>query len=576
MTQTHTNTRKKPRAPARARPAITSPTPNTETQGASFTVDPAVLAPQHDLVDQRPAKNGSISFVSPQGALLNGDQGDSDLLNNPVAEGQTIDPAMTNSRTSGRPPRRKRLESADTHPMDALANRQTITETHTAASSSGRPIGKRQVATDPHLMGALASDQTTNETIPVSVASGRTKSSRDHNVCDAHMTAASASDQTQAGEIPTRNPSGRIKNGKGHTRNVTHSFLAPATDEGVADSRYSDPLVKQIRALWRTRVDWHKEEKSLTLRAKGVCRRFCGVQGKDDKPGLARAAAMFDRIESEALNPGDEAAAIVLGPLLAARAIVAPPRKQADKDLEKLAKQFPVYAWIETVPGVGALLLAEIIGEAGAVGEYRTVAGLWKRMGQAVIDGERQRRKKGEEEALKHGFCPERGAIMFNVGSSLIGCMGLGPRPRVGEPVSQRHNEWSYYQRLFVEQLRKEVEKDPAHARPAKVQAKTGDLVESFSKHAANKARRYVAKRFLRHLWQEWRRAIALMTSKTLSPDATLSASAEPRANTSAKPKRLPPSATLSGHPPEPQAIGSSSPNRKTPAAPLESNSESA
>ena len=52
--------------------------------------------------------------------------------------------------------------------------------------------------------------------------------------------------------------------------------------------------------------------------------------------------------------------------------------------------------------------------------------------------------------------------------------------------------------------MRYEAERDPDQARPASV--KEGVKYESFSKHASNRARRYVEKQFLKYLFQEWKR----------------------------------------------------------------------
>lgn len=294
-----------------------------------------------------------------------------------------------------------------------------------------------------------------------------------------------------------------------------HTPSPSDSEEKAPDPRYTDSTVRLIRASWRTRQDWHKEEKSATIRATAICRRRVGVRGKDDKEGIKKAQALLKRIETfledieakrtpEPLNEMELATADILQPLLHARNIMRAPRQAIEKDLEKIATKLPVAPWIKSVKGVGMLSLAEIVGEAGAVGEYRTVAGLWSRMGLAVIDGERQRRKKGEEGKV-HAFSPERGAVMFNIGGGLIGGMGHGPRPLINEDISTRE-DLSEYQKLFIDRCRYECEKNPEHKRPDATRKE--QVFESYSKHAANRARRYVCKRFMLHLWQHWRKII--------------------------------------------------------------------
>ena len=116
-------------------------------------------------------------------------------------------------------------------------------------------------------------------------------------------------------------------------------------------------------------------------------------------------------------------------------------------------------------------------------------------MGTAVIDGERQRRVKAD--ALKHGYSPSRRSVLWNIANGLVGGMGNGPRPRVGEDIEAR-SDLGVLRKRFIREMRKWAERDPeAHSRePVE---KDGVLYESFSAHAANHARRVASKEFLKH-----------------------------------------------------------------------------
>jgi hypothetical protein len=116
----------------------------------------------------------------------------------------------------------------------------------------------------------------------------------------------------------------------------------------------------------------------------------------------------------------------------------------------------------------------------------------------AVIDGERQRRKSDKYEALKHGYGGKRRAIMWNVSGTLIGGMGKGVRPKFGEDVEAR-GDLSHYQKMFIHRLRYEAEKDPEMYKGI-----TSENKESYTLHAASRAKRYVAKQFLRDLRWAW------------------------------------------------------------------------
>ena len=107
--------------------------------------------------------------------------------------------------------------------------------------------------------------------------------------------------------------------------------------------------------------------------------------------------------------------------------------------LEQSARDLPVYAWAKAINGFGDRGLAIIVAEAAGtdpagpdgefgqrrtIAEYRTVSGLWKRMGLAVIDGERQKRTTGKrgspEERQKYAYVAERRAECWVLGDSLL------------------------------------------------------------------------------------------------------------------------------------------------------------
>lgn len=62
-------------------------------------------------------------------------------------------------------------------------------------------------------------------------------------------------------------------------------------------------------------------------------------------------------------------------------------REDSERAMEKLAMLLPVYQWIESIRGAGALGLATIVAEAGDLNNYANPAKLWKRLGFAPFDG---------------------------------------------------------------------------------------------------------------------------------------------------------------------------------------------
>lgn len=313
-------------------------------------------------------------------------------------------------------------------------------------------------------------------------------------------------------EVKSRNaprsatPSAKAEAG-GHMSIGNHHSHVPGHNFGSEGHRMHEDqpaladaseTVAVLRQLWRRRQRWHQAEKSLTLQCSAICRG--AAEGSKTE-----AAKMLKRIEGGQPEPEDFDAMIATAPLLAARGVIRTERTATEKVLAKMVRKLPVYPWAKSVYGFGDLSLAAIVGEAGDVGSYKSVSALWKRMGLAVLGGERQRMRSGEA-ALEQGYSPRRRSVMWNIGGGLIGGMGRGPRLLVGEAIEDRP-ELTPYQRLFVERIRFEAARDPEMRRDPTKCPKTGLPRESFSAHAANRAKRYVEKRFLRELYSAWRAA---------------------------------------------------------------------
>jgi hypothetical protein len=147
-------------------------------------------------------------------------------------------------------------------------------------------------------------------------------------------------------------------------------------------------------------------------------------------------------------------------------------RKPYEKRLERLAKQLPVWSWVDGVKGFGAMGLAQIVAECGDLHNYANPAKVWKRMGLAVMpDGTRQRKVADAEQALAHGYSPTRRSIMYVLADSLIKTNGDGP-----------------YRTYYL------AEKERQRAK----------LPDAPQAHIHNRALRHTAKRLLRDLWRAW------------------------------------------------------------------------
>lgn len=158
-------------------------------------------------------------------------------------------------------------------------------------------------------------------------------------------------------------------------------------------------------------------------------------------------------------------------PLVEARTVLERSRKPLEKRMELLVTQLPVYDWGAGVRGFGALGLAQIVAECGDLANYANPAKVWKRMGLAVMDGERQRKHTDPAKALLHGYNPQRRSIMYNIADSLM-----------------KGNRDGEYRSYYLAEKARQAEKHPDGAPIA----------------AHNRALRHLAKRLLRDLWRAW------------------------------------------------------------------------
>lgn len=245
---------------------------------------------------------------------------------------------------------------------------------------------------------------------------------------------------------------------------------------GATQSRVAR-IIAQIRETHRQRQDLHRAEKSLTLQIKAIERRLNRSGGIDHKCCDSRK-----KIVDSANPTGDEVhghpdiqprpadiAYFASLPLQEARALIHKNRLAPERNMAKLAKQLPVYSFVEGVHGFGAIGLAQIVGEAGDLSNYANPAKLWKRMGLAVINGKSQRRVSGVE-ALEHGYSPQRRSIMYCIGDSMI-------------------KKQNAYRELYL--ARKVIEEQK--------------MPEGTKLHWHRRAQRYMEKRLLRDLWRAWR-----------------------------------------------------------------------
>lgn len=143
--------------------------------------------------------------------------------------------------------------------------------------------------------------------------------------------------------------------------------------------------------------------------------------------------------------------------------------------------------FIAEVSGFSPTQMACIVGEAGDLANYANPAKLWKRMGLAVINGERQSKQSDKAKAFDHGYNPSRRSAMWNIGESLIKAQVRSVKDGDGEKTGESTAIGALG---FVYLERKH---DQAAKHPNKTKA-----------HIHNDAKRYMEKRLLLKLWRAW------------------------------------------------------------------------
>lgn len=269
--------------------------------------------------------------------------------------------------------------------------------------------------------------------------------------------------------------------------------LAHSTQGTDASGEILPSLVEQ----WRRRQDMLRARQRLELQAQAVCRRFCD----GDK---VAAAKLWGEVKAD---PAHDLRGW-LNPFLAAMAPLDSAKGEIEKALVKLVKQTHVYEWAQGIKGLGDVSLAAILGECAiGPGEYKSVSALWKRMGLAVIEGGRQRRVTGAA-ALDHGYNAERRSLMWNISASLIKAQLRSEKGEDGKKVEGSSYALGELGQVYLDRKAYQV-------------ARNADREELWTPaHIHNDAARFMTKRLLRMLWQNWRGANGTATPESIARPA--------------------------------------------------------
>lgn len=243
-------------------------------------------------------------------------------------------------------------------------------------------------------------------------------------------------------------------------------------------------LIGALQVTHRTLDDLMRAHQRIDLQIKAIER---GIASLADLPAEERAAREMGM-------------AYTIDILDSARQALKAPMRAQQRELARLGSMLPVHAWQRGVRGFGEVGLARIVAECGDLRNYAGPAKVWKRMGLAVIDGERQRKVTGAA-ALTHAYVPRRAAIMYNIGESLL-----------------KTNDGAYRE-TYLRRKAIEQEAHPEWAAEKSVDRLTGKPVSAHPKHYHNRARRYMVKLLLKDLWQAWRAAGEMLLAPGAIPE---------------------------------------------------------
>lgn len=285
-------------------------------------------------------------------------------------------------------------------------------------------------------------------------------------------------------------------------------------------------IIDAIVERYKRRTSWHKAEKALTLQVKAIMRRILD----NSKERANEASELIDKLKYDQLllamagqrdvgrkeQLGDDHMEVLheIFPLLSARIIVKQHRAAVEAELEDLAGKLPIAEWFdhEDQSGAGYGSLAAIIGSAGDLHNYPTVARFWKRMSLAVMPNGRQRPMRDATLAKEHGYSKERRSVTWKVGVSLLRVQTVTARKggrnepgpyRIVYDTRKEYEEAKNAAGDYAEQAAKRLSEANFDKKTSAYKAYSQGKLPPLHIHA--RCQRYMEKRFLRKLWAAWR-----------------------------------------------------------------------
>lgn len=231
-------------------------------------------------------------------------------------------------------------------------------------------------------------------------------------------------------------------------------------------------IYDQLVELGRQRASFHRMEKGIVHRIKSDLKFLFPIRERSEISKVFSAVKKGGDASLQLL--GEQGLLLVLGSAIPDHlnilGLYQESRKRVEKEISALVAQLPVWSlWAEDVKGIGTLGIGLLLAETGNPSLYDHKKKIFKRMGVALIRGQRQRKISGGE-ALVHGYNPDRRSTLWRLGDSMIKCSS-GPY------------------RSIYDREKKQIEESGAAAEMPKIQIH-------------RRAQRRMEKRFLADFWK--------------------------------------------------------------------------
>lgn len=273
----------------------------------------------------------------------------------------------------------------------------------------------------------------------------------------------------------------------------------------------SDPTVALLAELGRDHRACIREQVAFTNMLKARARDYVGREALlaesdgSEKLSRVKCEAAYKRL---LVKQEDPVFLVRVARLLEPRNAAAADQDRLAREMGRAAKKLPVWAFAESVRGLGAPMLGKLVAEAPGweTRGFLDFAGpmkLWKWFGLHVVDGAAPRRTVGQV----LGYSPYRRSVAWQMGDSLLRA-NLRKNKETG--VTSAIGPWG---ELYLKQKDRERQKAglkgleilPA-AKIKKLHLNDDAAISEGRIHL--QAKRWVEKRLLRELWRAWRDAV--------------------------------------------------------------------